>query len=203
MQSQFCHGSMEQSSMADSLSSPTVPRVPLLSFLNALFCKKSPLSDAMGCCGSCHHTVIQLLDVTVCWCTGLWAFPDPQQSGMANASGSVGLGPFFPFMKTPITVKAQENQDPTKNLNHLHINAISKCFFELVFMSEAQTNMQWSCYYYISRIADSSDISSLTQNYFGLDKTIRSQWWLPRAVLKTTLFIIKTKKIVFSCSTME
>ncbi|TRZ21244.1 hypothetical protein HGM15179_005874 [Zosterops borbonicus] len=67
---------------------------------------------------------------------------NPQQSGMANASGSVGLGPFFPFMKTPITVKAQENQDPTKNLNHLHINAISKCFFELVFMSEAQTNMQ-------------------------------------------------------------
>ncbi|CAN8215516.1 unnamed protein product [Coccothraustes coccothraustes] len=58
-----------------------------------------------------------------------------------NASGSVGLGPFFPFMKTPITVKAQETLDPTKNLSRLHISAISKSFFELVFMSEAQTNM--------------------------------------------------------------
>lgn len=71
------------------------------------------------------------------------------------------------------------------------------------FMSDTQTNMQWSCYFYISRIADSSDISSLTQNYFGLDKTIRSWWWLPRAVLKTTLFIIKTKKIVPSRRTVE
>ena len=75
---------------------------------------------------------------------------------------------------------------------------------ELVSMSESQTNTQWSCYFYTSRIADSSDISSHTQNYFRLDNTIRCLWWLPRAILKTTLFIIKTKKIfLLSSRTME